>query len=98
MRDVFEQRCFAYYQRLKLVGWTHADEGDLTHESLFWRREGHPTMYGVHQIEAAWQGFQMAHEVAAMPTTGECDSCFTPDTCALLGTCKYPVERAHGIG
>lgn len=58
VRATFERECFAYYQRIKAAGWSHPEEGDATPESLFWRQEN--GMYGVHQIEAAWQGFQMA--------------------------------------
>lgn len=59
LRAQFEADCFAYYQRLKASGWAHSAEGDQTPESLFWRRETNPEMYGIHQIEAAWQGYQM---------------------------------------
>lgn len=60
LRQQFEDACYAYYQRLKAGGWSAAEEGDTTRESLFWRREDNSEMYGVQQIEAAWQGFQMA--------------------------------------
>lgn len=72
-RKRFETACFAYYQRLKAAGWSHPDEGDATPESLFWRKPN--GMYGVEQIEAAWQGFLFAQEPVDMllfcPNCGE---------------------------
>jgi DNA-binding transcriptional ArsR family regulator len=59
-RELFEQLTFAYYKRLKATGWWSPDEGDPTPEALFWRREDQPEMYGVHQLQAAWGGFQLA--------------------------------------
>ena len=56
-RVAFETACFAYYRDLKAKGWHHPDEGDLTSASLFWREDN--GKYGVHQIEAAWCGWQM---------------------------------------
>ena len=58
LRNTFERECFAYYQRIKAAGWSNPEEGDATSGSLFWRQEN--GKYGVRQIEAAWQGFQMA--------------------------------------
>ena len=59
MRQAFEARIFAYYQNLKVNGWSHPDEGDNTPEALFWRQPN--GQYGVHQIEAAWQGWQLCN-------------------------------------
>ncbi|TXH52293.1 MAG: hypothetical protein E6Q97_16455 [Desulfurellales bacterium] len=56
-RVAFETACFAYYRDLKSKGWQHPDEGDFTAASLFWREAN--GKYGVHQIEAAWCGWQM---------------------------------------
>lgn len=70
LRDQFEADCFAYYQRLKASGWAHSAEGDQTPESLFWRRETNPEMYGIHQVEAAWQGYQMRAGREALAPVG----------------------------
>lgn len=71
-RALFEQLCFDYYLGLKAGGWSNSDEGDPTPAALFWRSETQPEMYGVHQIQAAWWGFQMCW-AALKPTvlTGE---------------------------
>lgn len=58
-REDFEAKCWAYYQGLKAKGWSHPEEGDSTDPAaLFWRNDD--GRYGVHQIEAAWNGWQMA--------------------------------------
>lgn len=60
-RQVFEDQLWAYYQRIKAAGWKSPEEGDASsRESLFWRRAEMPEMYGVLQVQAAWQGFLMA--------------------------------------
>lgn len=61
LRAAFETAAWAYYQSLKAGGWSDPQEGDNTPEALFWRSEENPALYGVHQIQAAWQGWQMAH-------------------------------------
>ena len=60
-RTLFESLCFDYYQQIKFAGWSHPEEGDFTPESLFWRSESNAEVYGVHQIQAAWNGFLMAY-------------------------------------
>jgi hypothetical protein len=59
-RALFEHRCFEYYVRLRAANWSAPEEGDGSKESLFWRSATDDRMYGVAQIQAAWQGFQMA--------------------------------------
>ena len=56
-RVIFERETFAYYRRIKALGWWHPDEGDNTPEALFWRRPD--GKYGVNQIEAAFRGWEM---------------------------------------
>lgn len=59
-RALFERLMFGHYMELKSAGWSHPDEGSPTPDALFWRRDDQPEMYDVKQIEAAWNGFQMA--------------------------------------
>jgi len=57
-RANYENHTWDYYQRLKTAGWSHSDEGDSSsREALFWRASN--GQYGVHQLEAAWQGWLM---------------------------------------
>jgi hypothetical protein len=58
-QEAFEAKCWAYYQGLKLKGWSAPEEGDTASpEALFWREPS--GKYGVLQIEAAWKGWLMA--------------------------------------
>ena len=73
-RALFERLCFEYYQRLKAANWSAPEEGDPTPAALFWRSETDDRMYGVAQIQAAWQGFQLAagHFEPVVRLFGEC--------------------------
>jgi hypothetical protein len=73
-RVLFEHLCFQYYERLRASNWSSPAEGDGSKESLFWRSASDDRMYGVAQIQAAWQGFQMAagHFEPVVRLFGEC--------------------------
>jgi hypothetical protein len=55
-REAFEAAVFAYYSGLKEKGWSHPDEGDMSHESLFWLQPN--GQYGVINLNAAWWAWQ----------------------------------------
>jgi hypothetical protein len=58
-RQAFEDLIWQFYQAKKAHGFSRPDEGDPNNrESLFWKAED--GSYGVRQIEAAWQGWQLA--------------------------------------
>ena len=65
LRAEFERLMFTYYMELKKAGWSGPGEGDPTPDALFWRDENQPEMYGVHQIQAAWVGFQLGYAAGA---------------------------------
>lgn len=58
LRKDFEQVCFKFYMARRAQGdfENHSERGDDTPEAMFWRTDD--GRYGVHQIEAAWQGFK----------------------------------------
>ena len=59
-REAFETAVFSYYIGLKLAGWSHSDEGDLSRESILWREPN--GQYGVIALNAAWWGWQAAKQ------------------------------------